>query len=320
MLSLLLLPLAETPPLSTFQVDQVCDRVAGLSMPAADAKPPAGSPSLEGCNAAAAWYGLGTPRDPVRARLCAARDLAAGDDEILGGSAILLMIYANGEGVPRNPDLAAHYACSNDYAGAERDLRVSHVLALGPGEKLDFCDDATSGFMGGFCADMGERIAAQARDQRVEQAVAALPAEAREHLPALKSALEDYIDARVGGEIDTSGTGGAAARVWEAAHLRDAFADAVARTASPGFPPAADDQAYAAADRALNQAYKEAMSGPDLPDAMITHAARRTAERAWLRYRDAWVAFGAAARPDLPASTWLTWATLARLEDMQRPG
>jgi len=322
MLALLALSIAFADPveLSTAALDALCDRVASLSVPVADATPPAGSAPLASCDSAALYYGIGAPRDVVRARLCAASEVAAGDDQILGGSAILTMIYANGEGVPRDPDLAAHFACVSAFAPAERDLRVAHALHLGPGERLDFCDDVTSGMMSGVCASLQERIAAQARAEREAKAVAALPAAAREKLPALEAARDRYIEARVGNEIDLTGTMRAALQIGEEARLRDAYVAALERALSPDFPPAADEAAYARADAELNATYKKLMAGQDTPYTTISRAGRRATERAWLAYRDAWVSFGAAARPEVPASAWLTWATRIRTAEMEDAG
>ena len=56
----------------------------------------------------------------------------------------------------------------------------------------------------------------------------------------------------------------------------------------------------------------------DEPDAMfgplgtIRPEGIRDTERVWIRYRDAWVAFGAKRYPSVPADAWRTWATTER--------
>jgi hypothetical protein len=135
----------------------ICARVIGARPPRADLPTPAQSAALKGCDAEELYYGGRIPADPVKARLCAfaqaGGDGEADSDALFSGRTVLMMLYANGMGVPRNLDLAIHYACNIEGAPMESDGRVNHLAGLrdeGPGEQpFDFCDDITSGLAQG---------------------------------------------------------------------------------------------------------------------------------------------------------------------------
>jgi hypothetical protein len=78
------------------------------------------------CDSYKSYYGLETPVDYARARNCAARERAtirktgntipddtAGISDSLSGPVILTMLYANGQGVPRNPAVALRMTCES---------------------------------------------------------------------------------------------------------------------------------------------------------------------------------------------------------------
>jgi uncharacterized protein YecT (DUF1311 family) len=112
------------------------------------------------------------------------------------------------------------------------------------------------------------------------------------------------------------------------ARLREEFMQAALDTMA-GKLPAASTDAFMERDRQLNQLYQAVMalpSGqPDWPDRIggstIAHADVRKAERAWLAYRDAFLAFGASlpSGPDPAAiKTFLTGQRIAELRRVER--
>jgi hypothetical protein len=85
-----------------------CMRVEHAVAPAADTTTAASAT----CDASALYYrkrsqAATSPAEWKMVRECA---LARGDN------AVLMMLYANGFGVPRDTDIALHYACSLDFA------------------------------------------------------------------------------------------------------------------------------------------------------------------------------------------------------------
>ena len=129
------------------------------------------------CNSYKLYSGIGTKVDFEAARRCAwSERLAAQADleprytpaSVFGGSAMLAVLYANGDGIPQNINLAKRFVCEAGGAPAEISIRFDHVATLtqkgrSPGTKFDFCDDITSGFMQGFCAAYASELDDQKR-------------------------------------------------------------------------------------------------------------------------------------------------------------
>jgi len=309
-------------------VRAVCDRTATLPDPASDG-PQAPAAALKDCDPVALYYGIGRPADPVAARQCALSERRQGEGgPSLGGDAVLAMIYANGRGVRRNYDQAIRLSCSGSWAEAELQARVTHLLALkanpacaGPGGTaaegkggvcaFDFCDDITSGAMGGVCSDRDSRLAAVARKGRMARFQSGLTPDQRPAYAALSKAMEAYASAHGGSETDLSGTLRAAFIIEAEDAVRTAFETDLAALAS-GKAPAGTAADLATADAALNAAYKAAMAQSYPEMSGIRHEGIRGAERAWIAYRDAFVRFAAARWPAVPAEAVKTKLTRDR--------
>ena len=96
--------------------------------------------------------------------------------------------------------------------------------------------------------------------------------------------------------------------------LRDDFVAALQEFEAARFP-AGSRQTYAQADALLNSAYRKALTedeehksdyGAVQPDGI------RRAERAWLKYRDAWLNFAKLRYSSVPDEAWLTLLTKDR--------
>jgi uncharacterized protein YecT (DUF1311 family) len=216
-------------------------------------------------------------------------------------NAVLMMLYANGYGIARDTERAIHHACMLDTAKAEMEGRIAHLAApAAKGAVFDLCDDITSGYMGAVCANRQEAQDARVREARLARATAGLSAASRFAFATLRQAAERYASAAGGGETDRQGSAGAAFAIEEEARLREQFMQAVLDTLAGKLAPASSAD-YAAHDRQLNRLYREVMAihsaQADWPDRIgestIAHADVREAERAWLAYRDAFVAFRA---------------------------
>ena len=118
-----------------------CMPWVGIEPPGTDLPTASERASLHGCDDEAAYYGIAQAVDYRKARLCAFTHAALsepflgmsvynlpkgavdtsrclGCTGVIEGPAILMMIYANGKGVPRNFDLAIKFACE---AGPDTD-------------------------------------------------------------------------------------------------------------------------------------------------------------------------------------------------------
>ena len=282
------------------------------------------------CDAQVLYYGVdgkGRGRDYVAARHCAYGSPSDGDSLldkglVFGGSGVLMMLYANGQGVERNIPLAKRFACEYGGAPAEIEGRLHHLDEIASGtdkEALDICDDITSGLMMGFCADRDAEFAKFARGERwTALQVGWTPAQ-RSMLAALRKAANAYFDSASGNEVDMSGTARGAFAVESYETLDIALLNDVERF-EKGVRPEEKAADFAAADKALNAAYKQVRATLRSADSdaglseygTIDADGVRETQRLWLPYRDAWVAFAATRYPDVPADAWRAWLTRTR--------
>jgi uncharacterized protein YecT (DUF1311 family) len=276
-----------------------CMRVEHAVAPAADTTTAPGAT----CDASGLYYrkrsqAVTSPAEWKTVRECA---LARGDN------AVLMMLYANGFGVPRDTDIAIHYACSLDFAAkAEMEGRVAHLAnGLPAGAVFDQCDDVTSGMMGSVCAAIRESQDKRVRTARLDRVARALPASALPAFRKLRAAAEAYASA-ASAEVDMQGTAAPELAIEHAEKLREQFTRAVVDVLDNKL--AADSPADTTQlDGALNAVYQTLMSAPskkqDAPgligDSTIDRAEIRKVERLWLAYRDAFTAF----RSSLPSGS-----------------
>lgn len=297
-----------------------CAATAATAIPKAHEPDAASRARLADCESESLYYADGGRPNYVDARLCAFLEREKGDAPVFGGAAVLMMIYANGYGVTRDLRLAKKFACETEGAPAELDGRLAHLDAMaqasGVEEPFDLCDDITSGYMMGFCARRSADAATADRNRRVKALTAAWSPEVRAGFAKVRAAADAYFDAVVDGEVDMSGTARGAMAVGARETLETAFAEALTAF-ERGALPQGDAAAFAAADKALNAAYAETMRRYKADSAegitgTVTPDGIRAAERAWIRYRDAWVAFGAQKYPAIPADAWRTYFTRER--------
>ena len=282
------------------------------------------------CDAQALYYGNdghGQGQDFVAARHCAYGSPGDGDSLldkglVFGGSGILMMLYANGQGVARNIPLAKRFACEYEGAPAETEGRLHHLDSIADGkdrEPLDICDDITSGMMMGFCSFRDAQFARYIRNQRWTALQAGWTPAQRSMLAALRNAADAYFDSASGNEVDMSGTGRGmfATEAYEALDI--AFLEDVERF-EKGDRPSEKPGDFAPADKALNAAYRQVRATLDAGKGKdgfgeygtIDGDGVRETQRLWLPYRDAWVAFATARYQDTAADTWRAWLTRTR--------
>lgn len=277
------------------------------------------------CDAQALYYGedgKGRGSDDMAARHCAYRSRDAGDGEVFDGSGVLMMLYANGQGVARNLPLARRFACEYGGAPAEVSGRLEHLDAIANGtdnDPLDICDDITSGLMMGFCAGRDAGFAKGGRDERWTALQTGWTQPQRAAWAALRKAADAYFGNASGDEVDMSGTARGAFATDAYESLDSALLADVERF-EKGARPAEKAADFAAADKALNAAYRSTRAALQAGEGdggygefgTIHADGVRETQRSWLPYRDAWVAFAAARYPDTPADAWRAWLTRVR--------
>ncbi len=297
-----------------------CLRVEKVAPPAKDMPAAPSAAALKDCDAGNLYYDTRQQAGAGQADWQRVRHCAFAQAE----HSVVMMLYANGSGVARNPELALKYACSLDGAGAEMRLRVEHLLALGKGGKagtFDLCDDITSGYMQGVCATISERQSAKVRGKQMDVATKGWPAQHKAALEQLQLALNNFAGARGDRETDVSGTARAAMVTEATAAEARRFAQDL-RDFDSGKTPQHTEAQFAAADQQLNAAYQKIMKLPATKDGGITSYTTVTkdevkqTQRAWLKYRDALVSFGALRYPAVPASAWKGLLTQRRAKQL----
>lgn len=267
-------------------------------------------------------------RDVVAARQCAYRERGTGaaiqeQGAPFGGSGLLMMIYANGEGVARNIPLAKRFAC--EYGGAPMEVsgRLEHLDAIARGKDrrpIDLCDDITSGMMMGFCAARQGDAARAQRETRWTALQSTWTPPQRAALADMRAAAKAYFDSVARAETDLSGT--ARGMLAEAAYdnLDKALLADVERFERGRLPDAAARD-FANADRALNANYRKVLARLDAAAKPGADSGRygtvsadgvRATQRLWLAYRDAWVKFAAIRYPAVAADAWRAWLSRDR--------
>lgn len=297
----------------------VCAAAAPAACPAK--APDAGLPIIfdgyKGCNPLGKYYDtLRSARPDWQAvHRCAVQD---------GNDAVLMMLYANGYGVPRDIDRAIGHACRVDSAQAEVEGRLAHLRRMkegDEGEPFDLCDDITSGLMMGFCAGVAEDAEGARRGAALARLDRSFTAAQRTRFAALRTATDAFARSVGDNETDLSGTARAAMSIAaRAAVLDELLADL--RAAEQGKVPAGSDAGFAAADKALNDVYRQVMALPAdeqgrVAYTTVTKPDIRTTQRAWIAYRDAWTAFAQARYPAVPAAAWKTRLTKRRTAQLR---
>lgn len=303
-----------------------CRRLRHVTPPHVEELPGPARGQLAECNAEQLYYGIGIPPDPEQARACALRHLGENPDPF-DGAGLLTMIHANGRGGTRDLDLAIHYACRMGGAPAEMAGRIERLMRIRAGEEavssFSVCDDATSGFLAGRCALHEWRIAEADRNAQFAALASQFDDGEKQAFTQLRKAAETYATQSAGGEIDQTGT------------MRVAFIATRQDEVLSGFTmllfalenrlPPKPDVGFADLDARLNAIFQDVMAADfplaDLPGG-ITRDGIREAARAWIGYRDAWVAFAEARHPWLSTSvlkahlTQERYAFLRKLRDM----
>lgn len=296
----------------------ICRRLRDLEPPESDRPDPAATRSLKGCDSEALYYGIGMPADPVRARQCAFLEAEGDQGGVFSGRTILMTIYANGRGARRDLDVATRLACGIEGAPMESHGRVTHLAELKAkgwkGEDFHYCDDITSGLAMGYCESHEAGMAGARREAALAAMTSGWTAAEKQAFARLRTAHEAYADAHGSGEVDLSGTARAAMSIAAEEALRDELVEVLERLRSGRALPTAAAR-LPAEDAALNAAYRrrlrEAAGAGDHPGA-VTAEGIRAAERAWLRYRDSFLAFAAIRYPRVPRAELAAWLTRQR--------
>ncbi|USQ14941.1 DUF1311 domain-containing protein [Legionella lytica] len=287
----------------------LCLSAQSISAPTQDQPDDAQKKLLTQCDANTFYYGFENVPDYVQARRCAF---------IQNDYGVLTMIYANGKGVKPDLTLAIHYACLMEAAPAETEGRVSHLAQIKAGNDtstFDICDDITSGYMMGICASIDESQAKPQQQKYLAEVKQKLNPTEQVTFQKLLNTSVIYFKARVDNELDDRGTGAAAFAISERMTLNRTMLQMIKNTLACKLPTFSEKQ-YQVADAQLNRAYKKTQDTSFPTDVSITSAGIQKTERAWINYRDAWVAFAQLKCPNANTTNWKTFLTNERAKQL----
>ncbi len=313
----------------------VCSRALAVPLPQhtqALARSAESKPALLGgqCDEQTLYYGFGKPRDYKAALECAYRHRAHPNgptNTMLEGAGTLAMLYANGEGVPRDYSLAIRFACEAAPVGGQNsEQRIGVLEALRSGKlsartTFDLCDEQMSGAMGSYCSALSERKADVGRGRRVSVITGRLSQRARAMLPALQIDETAFEHARAMGEYPGGGGSGSAGfSIEDQNKLREQFVINLERF-SAGTVPNASPANREQAQKKLDEAYKAALAVPRDSNAGFgnpTADGLRTTQAAWEKLFTRWLLFTPAAFPALSQDAVATELLRLRVHQLKK--
>ncbi len=184
----------------------ICARYFDAEPPAADWPLLREVDGLAGCDSFNLAHDIGGPPEYDRARHCALREReemgrqlaqeGVGNRPVLEGPGLLAVLYANGQGVPRNLPVAIHMACEMSGAAAEMDLRITWMEELRRsgwhGGDFTPCDQMTSGYGFSACTSYAARQESSERDELFAAATFGWSSAERAALLAVRDAFDNY--------------------------------------------------------------------------------------------------------------------------------
>jgi uncharacterized protein YecT (DUF1311 family) len=272
------------------------------------------------------YYGIGVPIDYVKARNLAFIEMKTNGDkeDFFEGSAILMMIYANGFGVERNLDISIRLACANVWgADAEIEGRVQHLKNRQSNistDTFDICDDITSGLMEGMCQSIQSEKKVVIRNSKIDSIIIHWSQKNRITYNKFREAASGFYDFRTHFEVDLTGTARAMFALEESDDLEDDFFSKIVQSDKCSFSRYSLSD-FEKADKALNLIYSKIMNQKESEwsriEGAITKEGIKKTQKKWILYRDAWVSFGTAKCPEASSISLKTLITKERVKQLQ---
>jgi uncharacterized protein YecT (DUF1311 family) len=248
-------------------------------------------------------------------------NLVKKDADILSGMPVLMMVYANGKGAERNLSLALRLACEDKHAASyELAWRVIHLdqkrRENAGNRSVDYCDDVVDGEMESDCSlNKLSRNSADRADQLSHLSANWTEGE-RQKFSNLWVLWNNFLKLRER-EIDQSGTERVQIITSDQEALKDGFLASLTEFEQRKFP-SYTKQDFVSADQELNLSYKNLMHGMSEDSrGSVSKDDIKAAQRAWLKYRDAWVEFAKQKYPSVTADAWKAWLTQERAKQLR---
>jgi uncharacterized protein YecT (DUF1311 family) len=284
------------------------------------------------CNSYKFYAGTHVKQDFEAARQCAWVERLASQQGLeplylfgraFGGSAMLTMLYSNGEGVEKNIPLAIRFACESGWAPGEVNGHVEHLEVLSgrrasSDSTFRFCDGLPGSFMEDYCERYDEQVADQTRSDTLRDLASQWPEPQRKTFAALEEAQTAYSEAHAKGELDTAGPSRTTQEIRAEQSLRNSFLAAVRALENGGLSPLSLEKNSQTEElnRVFNKAVEDAEAARANPDAVLAEDLH-AAQEAWFKYRDAWLAFAKLRYPSLNADSLLALLTRDRIATLR---
>lgn len=279
--------------------DKQCEKVKNTEIPLADQINPYGTTFQKNCDAEALYYGIGQETDVNKARVCAysQRKEEPNNDYIYQGSGILMMLYANGEGVKRNIPLAKRFACEIGFDSYTLDNQNEST-------KIDICDNPISTYVELICNSHESHLAEMQRQTKLQIFKKKLTAEERIAFEKLIAAAADFISDHGQYEVGYPGAAdaaNAAARERAVNNQRDDFMDSLKHLEEHNMPHFQLKVEDATLDTLYqNLQHKLLTEGESY---IIDADGIKITQKAWVKYRNTWIEFAKLKYPDYSADT-----------------
>ena len=277
------------------------------------------------CDSSAYYYGIGRDKDYVAARVCALIERynkVDKDGSLFTGAGILSMVYANGEGTPRDIDLAKRFTCEikeADFAETDARLKLLDKIAVATKDvpHFDLCKTASNGTSWGWCESIELRLHDAKRYDEMVKIVEGLTPQGVEAFKALQTAEGDFETLRSEKEIDLTGAARGAWTLQEQDRLRAQFVSDLKLFSTAGY---SQPVTLATVEALINKDLASIrLNGPkNFQGTTITVAGVEETQRAWLKYRAAWLAYEGVVNPTVSSDAIATQISRERLTHLHK--
>lgn len=285
---------------------QICASVKEVELPVADRPTPAEESALAGCSSVDAYFGFGGPADPVKARKCAHAEIDRGATPPLGGKTILMMVYANARGVPRNFDVALKLACTVGGAPGDAAGRVHQLDRLKKtnwaGNNFSICDHSSGHELYEQCAILQERFDKIEREQKLNDLTSAWSAREKRAFHSFRAEAENFFHVQASNGVNLEGT----FEIQEEIFLRNGLLSALEQF-ERGELPRHSAEEFHREEAEETATYQRTQIGAVAQWGTVTRESVRKSEEEWHRYRNAWIVFAKQKYPSVNEQSWKAW-------------
>ncbi|APJ03567.1 DUF1311 domain-containing protein [Silvanigrella aquatica] len=302
------------------EIDKKCKKIMLQSLPLEDTPSTTETKNLNQCISQNYYYGIGQSIDYERARKCAYIELKKSDLDIyrIQGAQILMMIYGNGYQVKKNIPLAKKFACQIDSAPAEKESRLTHLSQIEKTQnKIDICDDITSGLMMGVCTHLWDEIKSQDSTKEFKKLIGKWNNNQKNAYEKLNVIFNAFVNSHLSNEIDLSGSNRTALQIEEKSQLINHFQSSFLQFENKKFPLFSDND-FIQIDKKLNMVYSKIMKLKDPGYGTINRKGIKLTELNWIKYRDEFVKFATINYPKIKSAAWKAWLTQERISQLEQ--